>query len=79
MEETLVKKNNASLEGLTEEDLFILPSSLHEIIVLKERDGMVPTDLLELVKQVNATEVRPDDKLTDSVYKFDAEGLKKVA
>ena len=60
-------------------DLFILPSSLHEIIVLKERDGMVPTELLELVKQVNATEVRPADMLTDSVYKFDAEGLKKVA
>lgn len=60
-------------------DLFILPSSLHEIIVLKERDGMVPTELLELVKQVNATEVRPADMLTDSVYKFDESGLSKVA
>lgn len=60
-------------------DLFILPSSLHEILVLKDEYGASAVDLLELVKTVNATEVAPCDKLTDSVYKYDATGLSKVA
>lgn len=60
-------------------DFFILPSSTHEILVLKDEYGPSAVDLLELVKTVNATEVAPCDKLTDSVYKYDATGLSKVA
>ncbi|SOC16494.1 DUF5688 family protein [Pseudobutyrivibrio ruminis] len=63
------------LEG----DFFILPSSVHEILVLKDEFGPSAIELLELVKTVNATEVAPCDKLTDSVYKYDATGLSKVA
>jgi hypothetical protein len=60
-------------------DFFILPSSVHEILVLKDEFGPSAIELLELVKTVNATEVAPCDKLTDSVYKYDATGLSKVA
>jgi hypothetical protein len=60
-------------------DFFILPSSTHEILVLKDEFGPSAIELLELVKTVNATEVAPCDKLTDSVYKYDATGLSKVA
>lgn len=62
-----------------ESDYYILPSSLHEVIVLKAEDGVVPTDLIEMVKEVNSTTVRPEDMLTDAVYKFDGNGLSKVA
>lgn len=51
-------------------DLYILPSSIHEIIVVAESLGPVEP-LAEMVKDVNATQVAPEDVLTNSVYKFD--------
>lgn len=51
-------------------DLYILPSSIHEIIVVAESLGPVEP-LAEMVKEVNATQVAPEEVLTNSVYKFD--------
>ncbi len=57
-------------EELHQEEFYILPSSIHEMIVL-------PTDkepglLKEIVQQVNATEVQPEDRLSDNLYIYDA-------
>ena len=53
-------------------DFFILPSSLHEILIVPD-NGEVNLDALKsMVKEVNANEVRPEDKLTDSVYHYDS-------
>ena len=50
---------------------FILPSSRHEVLLVID-DGIANYKDLELmVEQVNATEVRPEDKLTDNVYHYD--------
>ncbi len=59
-------------------DFYILPSSVHEVIVLSA-DNMDVNALLDMVKTINATEVRPEDRLTDSVYIYGADGLKKAA
>ena len=53
-------------------DIFIIPSSRHEIIVVPDNGDMRLEDLKDMVKTVNATEVSPQDKLTDSVYHYDA-------
>lgn len=51
---------------------FVLPSSINEVIIMPESAG-TPVDVLkEIVKEVNATEVAPEDKLTDSVYYYNA-------
>lgn len=49
------------------EKFAILPSSIHECIAvpLEKNDA---SDLLQMVCEVNATEVDPEDRLTNSVY-----------
>ena len=52
-------------------DLYILPSSVHELILLprKKADGKV-NDLAAMVREVNATQVSREDFLSDNVYAF---------
>lgn len=52
-------------------DLFILPSSIHEIIVIPEAVAGDVDDLFAMVREVNGTVVSPEEVLTDSVYKFE--------
>ena len=51
-------------------DLYIIPSSIHELITMPTSDGAEPSEIQDLVKQVNAEEVRPEDFLSDSVYVY---------
>ncbi|SFC55899.1 DUF5688 family protein [Butyrivibrio sp. YAB3001] len=53
-------------------DFYILPASIHEVLLVKD-DGMVSKEHLEMmVKEVNATTVDPSEQLTDSVYHYDS-------
>lgn len=52
-------------------DFYILPSSIHELLIVPDTGEMELTDLKNMVQTVNATEVAPEDKLTDSVYHYD--------
>ena len=54
-------------------NLLALPSSLHEILILKEREGMDPFELRMMVEEINKDVVRPEDKLSDEVYRYDKE------
>ena len=54
-------------------DFFILPSSIHEILIVPDNGEMGLKDLEAMVKEVNATQVAPADKLTDSVYHYDSQ------
>ena len=53
-----------------EQDYWILPSSIHECIIIPVREDMQPGQLSELVREVNATRVAPEDYLSDSVYYY---------
>ena len=48
-------------------DYYILPSSIHEAILLREYNE----NLGSMVKEVNATQVLPEDFLSDNVFKYD--------
>ena len=51
---------------------FILPSSVHEVLFVPD-DGNLRVDALrDMVTSINAAEVAPADRLTDSVYHYDA-------
>lgn len=52
-------------------DLYILPSSIREIIVIPVKFGDNVTKLKDMVNSVNQTEVTPEEFLSDSVYFFD--------
>ena len=53
-------------------DFFILPSSIHEILIVPDDGNVKLADLEAMVREVNATQVAPEDKLTDSVYHYDS-------
>ena len=54
-------------------DFFVLPSSVHEVILLPDTGDMSFHELESMVQEINATEVQPADRLSDSVYHYDAE------
>ena len=51
---------------------FILPSSIHEILIIPDNGNFDLKTLENMVREVNATTVDPADKLTDSVYHYDS-------
>lgn len=52
-------------------DIFILPSSIHEVILLPVVGNEDYDELKRMVKEVNETQVEPEEVLSDSVYYFD--------
>ncbi len=64
------------------DDLYILPSSIHEMIAVPKHMGDVTAErLLSMVVEVNATQVEADERLIDAVYEYSREdkNFKKVA
>lgn len=53
-------------------NFYVLPSSVHEILLLPDRFAPEHQFLKELVQDVNANEVDPKDRLSDNVYHYDA-------
>ena len=53
-------------------DFYVLPSSIHEILLVKDDGNVDYSQLKSMVEEVNATQVSPEEKLTDSVYHYDS-------
>ena len=53
-----------------ESDVFILPCSIHETILLPVSSGYDPEILGAMVREINDSEVEKTDYLSDSVYRF---------
>ncbi len=62
-------------------DYYVLPSSIHEVLILKETPDMNPKELAQMVKEVNETQVAPQDRLADRVmhYRSDLRQLEVAA
>ncbi len=63
----------AELSRSLGKDLFILPSSVHEVILLPDTGDEDPECLKEMIHEVNITQVSPEDRLSDELYYFDRE------
>lgn len=50
---------------------YIIPSSIHEVLLFLSEDLNVGERLAEMVHEVNSTEVSPEEVLSDHVYYFD--------
>ena len=55
-----------------EGDYFILPSSVHEMLVIPDTGEFAHEELKGMVTEINATQVEPQDRLTDEVYHYDS-------
>ena len=52
------------------ENYYILPSSIHEVIVVPESKSPVKQDLDAMVREINETQVEEEEVLSDRVYYF---------
>ncbi|MDO4804260.1 MAG: DUF5688 family protein [Lachnospiraceae bacterium] len=54
-------------------DLYVLPSSIHEVILMPVDDAFNPDDLSAMVREINEHEVLPQEVLSDHVYRYCAD------
>lgn len=59
-------------------DLYIIPSSIHETILLPYDNKMSVGYLKRMIQEVNRTQVAPEEVLSDSLYYYDAARKKIV-
>lgn len=57
-------------------DLYILPSSIHEVILLSAKTDILPETLVSMVTSANASIVAKDEILSDSIYYYCAKDRK---
>ena len=53
-----------------ERDVLILPSSIHEVLLLPDEEGISYDELSQMVAQINYSEVLPQDRLSNQVYRY---------
>ena len=61
------------LRNLSDEirsDLFIIPSSIHEVLLLPDEGEFSEEELSALVCEINAHFINPSEILSDHVYRF---------
>ncbi len=51
---------------------YILPSSVHEVLFLKNDQAMEVQELENMVREINESIVSPEERLSDRVYHYDA-------
>ena len=61
------------LEQLFPEGFYVLPSSVHEVLIVPDNGEMEPKMLGEMVREVNKNEVERQEVLSDRVYSYDKE------
>ena len=67
----------ASVAG---DNLIILPSSVHELIIVKKEIGMSHDFMASVVKEVNSHSLlSPDEVLSESVYGYSEGELKVIS
>ncbi|KAF5041254.1 hypothetical protein DSECCO2_524940 [anaerobic digester metagenome] len=57
-------------------DFIVLPSSLHEVIILKEEGNMDLEHIHGMVSEVNESQVEPDEVLSDAIYRYSSKDNK---
>lgn len=54
-----------------QEDYYVLPSSIHEVILVPESKGMKAEEMNEMVTEINETQVAEEEVLSDHVYFYE--------
>lgn len=61
---------------LIDKDYYVIPSSLHEVIIMPKGIGFKPREILQMVIETNKATVAPSDKLADKVLAYDRDSDK---
>jgi hypothetical protein len=68
--EILFPENLDKLSAKFDSDIYIIPSSVHEIIAVSA-EGKDASELQEMVNEVNMNEVSLEERLSNEVYHYD--------
>lgn len=64
--DALLEKIQTKLDS----DFYLLPSSIHEVIIVPDEGGFDRSELDAMVKTINETEVDANDRLADHVFYY---------
>ncbi|KMZ55381.1 hypothetical protein HMPREF0980_00482 [Dorea sp. D27] len=67
----------AYIGSCLKENYYVLPSSVHEVIIIPESEAPGREELSAMVAEINAAEVEEEDVLSDNAYYYDRK-LKKL-
>lgn len=75
LSERTLKRLSEAFHG----DFYVIPSSIHDLIVVSVRDASAD-DLRGMIEAVNLAEVVPEEILSNNLYMYDAElGMLRIA
>lgn len=60
------------------ENFYVLPSSVHEMIIIAESEAPSKEELSEMVAEINRTQVEAEEVLSDHAYYYDRKQEKLV-
>ncbi len=66
----------AKMAEQLQDDLYLLPSSIHEMLVVKKEGEYDLQGLSSMVREVNGSCVSPDEILSDQVYLYERKGAR---
>ncbi|MBR6395409.1 MAG: hypothetical protein IKS09_00405, partial [Lachnospiraceae bacterium] len=52
---------------------YLIPSSVHEILIVPENCNVLPCTVRDMIKEVNENCVDPEDFLSDTLYMYEKE------
>ena len=56
---------------LMDSNFYVLPSSIHEVLIVPDNGNMQTKEMENMVREVNASQVLPEDLLSDKVQYYD--------
>lgn len=62
-------------------DLYVIPSSVHEVLLIRKEEIEDPQGLVSIIRSINRQELLPGDILSDSLYEYlaDRDLLRRLA
>lgn len=60
------------------EDFYILPSSIHEVILVPDSKSLFKDELDALIQEINQTQVPPEEYLSDHAYHYSKKGKNTI-
>lgn len=60
-----------SIGAYFKENYYILPSSIHEVIIIPESRALPREEMECVIREVNETQVQAEEFLSDHVYYYD--------
>ena len=62
---------NSKSYNILEDDFFVLPSSVHEVVIVPASAGIPCSEMDAMVREINETQVAAEEVLGDSAYFYD--------